>query len=302
MTVAPICLFTYNRPSHTRSTIEQLQKNELAKQSELFIFSDGPKESKNVEKVSEVRQYLKTVDGFAQVTIVEQTQNLGLANSIINGVTDIVDRYGSVIVLEDDMITSPYFLTYMNEALDKFVNEDRVISIHGYTYPVTKPLPEAFFIQGADCWGWATWRRGWEIFNSDGQFLLYELKRRNLVNDFDFNGAYPFYKMLEDQIKGKNNSWAIRWNASAFLAGKLTLYPGRSLIQNIGQDNSGTHSGESTNFDSQLSKTPINIDNIIIEPSYQGKLAFEGFFKQGSTTLLKRLVCKARALLHGKLK
>lgn len=299
---APIAVFTYNRPVHTRKTIEQLQKNELAKQSELFIFSDGPKNSNNVEKVSEVRQYLKTVDGFAQATIIEQAQNLGLANSIINGVTEIVNQYGRVIVLEDDMLTSPYFLIYMNEALEQFANDDRVISIHGYIYPITKPLPEAFFLQGADCWGWATWQRGWKCFNGDGKFLLEELKRRNLVNDFDFNGSYPYSKMLEDQINGKNDSWAIRWHASAFLAGKLTLYPGRSLIHNIGQDNSGTHSGESANFDSQLSKTPINIDNITVEPSHQGKLAFEGFFKQGSTTLLKRIACKARALLHGKLK
>lgn len=300
MTIAPICVFTYNRPNHTFRTLESLQKNILAKDSELIIFSDGEKNQNDADNVTAVRQYLKTVDGFANVTIVEQAQNLGLANSIIYGVTEIVNQHGRVIVLEDDMTTSPYFLTYMNEALDRFADDERVISIHGYIYPVTDPVPEAFFLQGADCWGWATWKRGWDYFNSDGQFLLDELNRRCLIKDFNFNGSYPYSKMLEDQISGKNDSWAIRWNASAYLAGKLTLYPGRSLVHNIGNDNSGTHCGESTNLDSKFSNTPINLSNITVEPSAQGRQAFEVFFKKSKPNFLKRLASKALVLMQGK--
>lgn len=293
---SPIILFVYNRPDHTRRTIEALKLNKLANESELVIFSDAPKSEVHAEKVCEVREYIRQIDGFKSVTIVEREINLGLAHSIIDGVTMIVNKDGRIIVLEDDMVTSPYFLTYMNEALEKYADDERVVSIHGYVYPVKQPLPEAFFLPGADCWGWATWSRGWACFNSDGLFLLDELKRRQLTRAFDFNDAYPFSKMLEGQIKGENDSWAVRWYASAFLEGKLTLYPGRSLVHNIGNDNSGTHCGESADLDAKLSNTPINLSNIEIEPSQEGRHAFEDFFRQKQTGLLRRLARKARAL------
>ena len=293
---SPIVLFVYNRPDHVRLTVEALKNNVLAQESELFVFSDAPKTEGQAAAVCDVRQYLHQIKGFRSVTIVERETNFGLARSIIDGVTTTVKKYGRIIVLEDDMVTSPYFLTYMNEALEKYADDDRVVSIHGYVYPVDQPLPEAFFLQSADCWGWATWLRGWVLFNSDGQYLLDELKSRKLIRAFDFNGAYPYSKMLKRQIKGKNDSWAVRWYASAFLAGKLTLYPGLSLVHNIGNDNSGTHCGKSADLDSKLSNTPINLRNIEIEPSQEGRQAFENFFRQKQTGLLRRLARKARAL------
>jgi GT2 family glycosyltransferase len=200
MDFAPIALFVYKRSWHVRQTIESLQKNEFVGDSELFIFSDGPRSDADREMVQKVREYLKTITGFRRVTIIERERNLGLATSIISGVTDIVNQHGSVIVLEDDMLTSPFFLRYMNEALECYRDDGRVISIHGYCYPVKKRLPETFFLKGADCWGWGTWKRGWELFEPDGQKLLAELKRRNLLKRFDFNGTYPYTRMLEDQI------------------------------------------------------------------------------------------------------
>ena len=258
MSLAPIVLFTYDRLWHTQKTIEALKNNELASKSELIIYVDGAKNKSVYESVSQVRDYVETVDGFKKVTIITRDKNWGLANSIIDGVTQVIKKYGKVIVLEDDMVVSPYFLEYMNEALEQFVDDDRVISVHGYVYPVDIELPEAFFLPGAACWGWATWRRGWALFNSDGQYLLDELVRRHLIQEFDYNGAYPFLNMLKDQIKGENNSWVIRWHASAFLANKLTLYPGRSLVNNIGNDSSGTHCNTTEDFDVELSKTSIN--------------------------------------------
>jgi hypothetical protein len=295
---APVALFVNNRPDHTRRTIDALRQNKLANDTELTIFSDAPKSEAQADAVYEVRQYIRQIEGFKSVSLVEREANLGLARSIIGGVTTIVNKYGRIIVLEDDMVTSPYFLTYMNEALKKYADDDRVISIHGYVFPVKQSLPEAFFLPGADCWGWATWSRGWAYFNSDGQFLLDELKRRKLLCAFDFKGAYPFSKMLEGQIKGINDSWAVRWHASAFLAGKLTLYPGRSLVHNIGNDSSGTHCGESADLDVNLSGTQINLNNINSEPSQESRQAFEEFFRQGQMGLLKRLVRKARALIR----
>jgi hypothetical protein len=290
-------MFVYNRPQHALRTIEALKANDFAAESDLIIFSDGPKSEKDAPMVEEVRKLCSAVEGFKSVRVVEQACNLGLARSIISGVTEVVDNYGRIIVLEDDMVTSPYFLRYMNEALELYENEDRVISIHGYAYPVAHPLPETFFLRGADCWGWATWQRGWACFNSNGRFLLDELKCRKLIRAFDFNGSYPYSAMLEGQIYGKNDSWAIRWNASAFLAGKLTLYPGRSLVLNIGNDCSGTHCGKTASLDSELSATAIHLSNIVVEPSKTGNRAFEEFFRQSNSGLLRRVAHKSHAFL-----
>jgi hypothetical protein len=177
------------------------------------------------------------------------------------------------------MVTSPHFLSYMNEALDRFADDERVISAHGYVYPVQETLPEAFFLRGADCWGWGTWRRGWSLFNPDGQALLDELERRSLIKAFDFNGTYGYSRMLKSQIKGENDSWAIRWYASAFLANKLTLYPGRSLVQNIGNDDSGTHCGTTSVFDVNVYDAPVKIDGLLVEESEVSRNAIERFFR-----------------------
>jgi hypothetical protein len=295
--LAPIVLFVYSRVHHTKITVDNLSKNKYAQLSDLIIYSDAARTTDMQPSVEEVRSYLKTIKGFRSVTIHLRLHNFGLAKSIIEGVSQVLSVRDRIIVLEDDMETSPYFLAYMNEALEKYADDERVVSIHGYVYPVRQKLPEAFFLPGADCWGWATWSRGWACFNSDGQFLLDELKRRELISAFDYNGAYPFSKMLEGQIKGINDSWAVRWYASAFLASKLTLYPGRSLVHNIGNDNSGTHCGESADFNVNLSSTQINLSYINSEASQESRQAFEDFFRQGKMDLLGRLARKASALI-----
>jgi hypothetical protein len=295
--LAPITLFTYSRPDHTRRTVECLLQNTLASESDLIVYSDAARTVEKQPAVDEVRAYLKTITGFHSVTIRLRPENFGLAKSIIQGVTEVIQQTDRIIVLEDDMVTSPHFLTYMNEALERYADDERVASIHGYVYPVDQPLPEAFFLPGADCWGWATWQRGWKNFNSDGQYLLSELKRRKLIHAFDFNGVYPYSKMLEDQISGANDSWAVRWYASAFLAGKLTLYPGRSLVHNIGNDSSGTHCGVVDQFDTVLSKTTIDIGCVDVQPSPEGRRAFEAFLRKSRSGNFQRLVRKVAAML-----
>jgi len=298
--LAPIVVFTYNRPEHTLRTLNALLKNPLANESDIFIYSDSARTANHNKAVDEVRSYLSDLTGFRSIKVIHRDENFGLAESIIQGVTEVLQRSEKVIVLEDDMVVSPYFLEYMNEALEQFVDDDRVISVHGYVYPVDIDLPEAFFLPGADCWGWATWRRGWDIFNPNGKYLLDELTRRGLLRSFDFNGAYPFLNMLKDQIEGKNDSWAIRWHASAFLANKLTLYPGRSLVNNIGNDSSGTHCGDSDNMDAKLSETKIKLNDIAVESSPTGREAFENFFRQSQKKLLNRLLGKAGCLFRKK--
>ena len=294
---APIALFVYNRPEHTLQTVTALQNNVLAKESDLIIFSDGPKNEKDTEKLIEVRKYLKTITGFKSITIKESKANQGLANSIITGVTETVSKFGQVIVLEDDLVTSKYFLKYMNEALELYKEAQDVISIHGYIYPVKTKLPDTFFLKGADCWGWATWKRGWDLFEADGQKLLAELEQKNLTKEFDFAGSYPYTQMLKDQIAGQNNSWAIRWYASAFIADKLTLYPGRSLVKNIGFDNSGTHCGRSQEYSLRLSEIPIKVESIPIKENKRARKCFEIYFK-GDIGLPQRIEQKLASFIR----
>ena len=290
---APIALFTYNRLKHTHRTVESLAVNEFATDTDLIIFSDGPKSSAPVNDIIAVREYLATIQGFKSVSIITHGNNLGLANSIISGVTDVLKRHERVIVIEDDMVTSPYFLRYMNESLDYYDSDDRVASIHGYVYPV-KGLPETLFLRGADCWGWSTWRRGWSLFNPDGQYLLNELRRQNLARSFDFNGAFGYTSMLEDQIAGRNDSWAVRWYASVFLQNKLTLYPGRSLVHNTGMDDSGTHCVKSERFDAQVSLTPIKIGGIPVQDSDVGRHLLEAYFRNIRKSLPSIVVGRIR--------
>lgn len=293
MSLAPIVLFVYNRPWHTQQTVKALQNNNLADESILYIFSDGAKNDTEIENVEKVREYIKTIDGFKHITILERDKNYGLANSIISGVTEIVNRYGKIIVLEDDLVTSKYFLSFMNGALEFYKDESKVISIHGYIYPIKSDLPGTFFIKGADCWGWATWKRGWDIFEAEGKKLLDELKDKNLEKEFDINGSYAYTKMLSEQVTKKNDSWAIRWYASSFLKDKLTLYPGRSLVCNIGLDKSGTHCGNANLYNTVITNRPIKLNNIPIEENTFVIKEIEKYFRATKKNLIKRIYYKA---------
>lgn len=294
--LSPIVLFVFARPNHTLWTLRALAENYLADQSDLIVYADAARKEEEIEQVNAVREIVSLAKGFRSITVIEREKNYGLANNIIQGVTETCSRFGKLIVLEDDMLTSPHFLTYMNVALERYAEDDRVISIHGYTYPVAEKLPEAFFLRGADCWGWATWSRGWSLFNFDGQSLLDELTRRKLIREFDFNGAYPYSKMLEGQIKGVNDSWAVRWYASAFLAGKLTLYPGRSLVHNIGNDSSGTHCGNSVLYDATLSSTPIDLKQVRVGPSRGARAAFEAFLRRSRRGLASKMLRRVQQI------
>ena len=295
--LAPIVLFVYNRPWHMRQTIEALQKNELAEVSELFIFSDGPKSEADKEKVLEVREYIKTIPGFKSVTLIKRERNIGLAQSIITGVTDVINRYGRIIVLEDDMVTSPYFLKFMNEALEFYKDAEKVVCVHGYIYPIEAKLPETFFLRGADCWGWATWKRGWDLFDQDGFKLLNEIKKRKLQKEFDINRAYFYTKMLENKIRGRNNSWAVLWRASTFLKEKLTLHPEKSLVHNIGNDNTGTHCRVSNIFDTEISSKPISVAEIPLEESSFVFQEIEKYLKSKNLSFVTLIIEKMKKLI-----
>ncbi len=242
---APIALFVYNRPEHTRRTVEALAANEGAAASPLFIFSDAPRTPAASPLVEQVRAYVRTVTGFAQVTVVERSANMGLARSIIEGVSDLTGRFGRAIVLEDDLATAPGFLSFMNDALDAYAEDPRVLSVCGYMYPVMFDTPaDTLFLRAPHSWGWATWKDRWSLFRSDGAALLQALEARQLLGAFDANGPHDYTRMLKDQIAGRNDSWFIRWYAASLLADRMSLYPVRSLVSNIGIDGSGVHCAE----------------------------------------------------------
>ncbi|MBR5194454.1 MAG: glycosyltransferase [Bacteroidaceae bacterium] len=262
MTLSPILLFVYNRPAHTRRCIESLSINSLAAESELFVYADGAKDEATIDEVEEVRQYIRTVQGFKNVTVIERNENWGLAKNIIDGVSTQVKKYGKVIVLEDDLVVAPHFLRFMNDALETYQNEPKVGHIQACDFTQDSSLPDTFLIKWTGSWGWATWERAWKHFNPNGKELLQELEQRKLTYIFDFNGKYGFTRMLRRQIEGKNNSWAIRWNASLFLKDILSLNVGRSLVQNEGFDGSGTNCGGGGLYASHLYLEPLTVNKI----------------------------------------
>ena len=260
MKLAPIVLFVYNRLVHTKKTIESLKRNNLAKDTELFIYSDGPKNEIDEKNVQDVRKYIQSVSGFKNVKIIERDKNLGLANSIISGVTEVINKYGKVIVIEDDLITSPAFLNYMNKLLDIYKNDKKVYSITGYNFPPTlMKIPkdysyDIYFSPRAGSWSWATWKDRWD--KADWKIKDYNKfkKSKKMQNQFN-NGGDDMSQMLIKQAEGKIDSWAIRWCYSLFKNNGLCIYPIKSYVNNIGLDGSGIHCGKSKSYcQNQLNK------------------------------------------------
>jgi len=286
--LAPIALFVYNRPEHTRRTISYLQKNLLADESRLFIFSDAPKSDDDKAKVEQVRNFIKDVSGFKSVKIIERKENLGLANSIISGVTQLVAEYGKIIVFEDDLLSSPHTLEYFNEGLNRYAKEEKVMHIGAYMYELAdKKLPETFFWRAATSWGWATWGRAWNHFEDDVDVLLNQFDKQK-TDQFSINGTMNFWKQLIGFKAGKNNSWAIRWYASIFLKGGLTLNPATSLIQNIGNDGSGVHSNKEDMYQVRIGRAAIKQFPTEIKENAQAYAAIKNFLKNRKGTLLQR--------------
>ena len=276
---APVLLFVYNRPAHVRRTVEALRANLLAAESDLYVYSDAAKDESSLEAVREVRAYVRHIDDFRSVTVVERPQNWGLARNIIDGVTTHVNRAGRVIVLEDDLITAPYFLTFMNDALEAYKDEPRVGHIQACDFTQDPSLPDTFLIRWTGSWGWGTWARAWKHFNPDGRALLDELLARKLDRTFDFDGTYGYTRMLRRQIEGKNNSWAIRWNASLFLRGILSLNVGRSLVQNEGFDGSGTNCGGGGLYASSLYMKRLEVVPIFpVEENASARRAYVRYY------------------------
>ena len=278
---APIALFTYCRAEHARITVESLLRNKEAAESDLYIFSDGPKTDEKRKAVEKNREYIHTITGFKSIHIVEHEKNLGLANSLISGISEVVNKYGRVIVVEDDLILSTYFLQFMNEALEKYKDEDRVTAISAFLNPVDCQAPETFFLRYFACWGWATWKRGWDLMNLDTKELLKKIRFK--TREFNIGGWGGFYGTLYCQKVGLVDSWAVRFYASSFLANKLVLYPGHSLTIQNGLDGSGTHKGKvPSRYNTMLlTSAPVLLQDIPIDEDKYIYDAFVQFYSRG---------------------
>lgn len=288
--LAPIVLFIYNRPEHTRRTLEALAANMLAGESDLIIYADGPKKPEHVNSVEATRAVVRKLTGFKSISLVEREENFGLAKSVIAGVSEACESRGRAIVLEDDIVVASGFLSYMNRALDRYAADEKVMQISGYVFPISHPeeLPEAFFSSLPTSWGWSTWRRAWDSFEPDAKSLLERLKPADIAT-FDRNRQFAYFQMLKDQSRGTLDVWGVRWYASMFLQGGLCLYPSRSLVSNIGMDGSGVHCGPSDAYDVALTDVvPKNFPNKI-DVSEIGEAKIQEFFRAQRGSILRRL-------------
>ncbi len=288
--LAPIVLFTYNRLDHTKRTVEALLRNTLAENSDIYIFSDGARKQSDVEKVEEVRAYLTDITGFKNIYLEFSKNNKGLASSIIEGVSSVFEKNEKVIVLEDDLETSPYFLKFMNETLE-FYSPDDIWSIAGYAPNITIPKSykySTFLIHRNCSWGWATWKQNWQ--KTDWQVKDFE---SFIVSDRErkkFNrGGDDLSVMLLKQQQEIIHSWSIRFNYAAFKNCLPTVYPINSMVKNLGVDGTGTNMKSSKKYHTDaFEQCPVK-DEFCSKDIYNHSLEreFKSFY---NTSLYRRLI------------
>lgn len=299
MSFAPIAVFAYNRPWHLKQTIESLKRNNLAKESELIIYSDGPKNQKDLVNVEKVRQYIKIINGFKKVTVTRRQKNNGLSKSIISGVTKILNQHDKVIVLEDDLVLSKGFLKFMNEALILYQDNQKVGMVSGYIFPLKKYPKTPFFLRGGNCWGWGTWKRSWSLFEESPHTILSHIIKNNLSNEFDFNGYAGYINALKELEKGTTNVWAILWYGTQFINNLLGYHPNYSLVQNIGFDGTGIHSGVTTIYQTKTHPS-IRVVDIPVYENESVRRELTEFYKTKLTSrlsLIKRTLLKFKNIL-----
>lgn len=255
--LSPIVLFVYSRKEILEKTIIHLKKNDLARKSRLYIFSDGFKSKNDKVLVDNVRKYIKKIKGFKKIKIIERKKNFGLAKNITTGVSKIINKYGKVIVLEDDIIVSPKFLEFMNLSLNKFKNKKKIWHINGwnYNFKFSKNIKKnSFYWRGMNCWGWATWKDRWKNYKKNPSRLIKKWKK-NEIEKFNFDNSYNFWSQILRNHNGTINTWAIFWYSSIFEKKGLCLSPLVSLTKNIGNDElSSNH----PNFENSIEKIPFN--------------------------------------------
>lgn len=250
---APIVLFVFNRPKHTQITLNALLENKLACDTDIFIYADAPRNVADFEKTEEVKRLIYGTTGFKSITVIEREENYGLARNIIDGVTTVCEKYGRTIVLEDDIVTSPAFLQYMNNALSHYENNMNVWHISGWNYPIDPSgLPECFLWREMSCWGWGTWNNRWKHYKKNPLALTKEFTAKD-IREFNLDGHHNFWSQVIGNLNGTMNTWAIFWYATIFSNNGLCLNATTSLVKNIGFDDSGENCGSGDVFSGKIS-------------------------------------------------
>ena len=239
---SPIVLFIYKRPTHLKKTLISLGKCIGFENHQIFVFGDGPKMKSENLAVQETRKVVKSFLGDKAQYFFSDS-NMGLSKSVIKGVTSIINQYERVIVIEDDLLFHPQFLVYMNNALDRYANDERVFSVSGYMYDTDslKGSNSALLLPIISTWGWGTWSRAWSGFDTECKDAEKLWSDRTLKKNFDCNNSYPFSSMLKRQLGGSIDSWGIRWYWTIFKNNRLTCFPPSTLVLNNGLDSSATH-------------------------------------------------------------
>ncbi len=309
MSFAPIVMFVYNRADHFNKTYKALTMCPEAKESDLFIFSDGPKNEEGAKKVNEVREELKRIrnDGFFRsVTVTESPENKGLAKSVIAGVSEIIEKYGRVIVVEDDCMPSEHFLKYMNNALDFYADDKKIGSIAGYIPQIQLPSDyknDVFAAYRSCSWSWATWADRWQDVDWELNSISDFYKNPALIRLLNSNGSDRFIRLYR-QTKGNGSSWSVRFGAHLVKNGWLTVYPRYSYVQNIGCDESGVHS---TSDDARKMYVDLTkaIENPLIEdvkPDKRIQKIMKKHYSYGFVSDMKKLMFTALIVIKERLK
>lgn len=295
--LAPIILFVFARPDHTRRTLETLKANTLAKKCDLVVYADAARNESESINVQAVRDIVKAASGFRSITVIERETNYGLERNIIEGVTEVCNRYGRVIVLEDDIVTSPHFLSFMNAALVRYVDDPCVWHVSGWNYPINSDgLEDAFFWRAMNCWGWATWADRWAYFQKDPQQLI-ETWDKMKIKRFNLDGAHDFWEQVIANNIGKLNTWAIFWYATIFDNNGLCLNPAKSFVHNIGHDGHGEHCGNTDLFTvNSLGKKFNNLPNHIKESTLAVQ-RIKAFCSDIKPTLIQILIRRVKNLI-----
>jgi len=285
---APVALFVYARPDHTRKTVEALQKNELAAETDLIVFSDPARTPEKEVAVAAVQEYVSGITGFKSLCVHHRLYNFGLAKSIIAGVTEVVEQYGRVIVIEDDIVAAPSFLRFMNNALERYQDEQKVWHISGWNYPIDPDgLPDVFFYRLMNCWGWATWADRWKHFEKNPERLIVEWDS-GMIKRFNLENTSNFWGQVTANAAGTLNTWAIFWYATIFEQNGLCLNPTTSYVHNVGIDGTGENCGDRNCYSGDLNMSAyINYPDVIMEST----LAIERirvFYRSIRPSLLQR--------------
>ena len=290
---SPVVIFVYNRLDHTKKTVEALSQNELALSTCVYFYSDGPKSVEDENGVQKVRSYLRTINSFKKTTIIERDENFGLARNIVDGAGSIFEVYDRAIFLEDDIVTSPTFLTYMNNALEAYKEVKEVWHVSGWGFPIECEIDsEAFLWRVMICWGWATWRENWKSFEKNPQQLKKEFSLED-IRRFNLDGVHDFWHQVELNLSGQINSWAVFWYATIFKNEGLCVNPYISQVENIGHDGSGVNCGYTRKYRSVVAQYSHVTDFPVI--TTENVLAVDEikkFYVKGRRNLLNRLLDK----------